>query len=551
LPGSREQSSLTRGTATTFSWGNMVNQGRDLDAEVPSGERVKSARPAGREARRPWTLFGLFAAIYLITLRGHFGSQDEEALYMTSVMLVKQTEAALKVSWTLPEPGDARGPVRAGYELGQPALAIPLYLAGDRLGLLFPAQDRTYVVRFVVTLFGVLVTAATVATLYRFGRALGYGPGASTLTAVAYGLGTMAWPYSRTFFREPLVALALLCSFLALARCREQPGLRPALAGVAWLVLGVATKITTIVALPVLALYVLSSPTLRRQVRDWRHRGPAGNPRRPGFALSRRLALVGAGIAIAGTALIVAITLAGLAGRLPYDLQASFSPALVGLQGEGDLSFVGRALYGLTLSPGKGLIVFAPPVLAGLAGLALLARRRPAEAVVCAVLPAAFVLIYSFDASWHGGACWGPRYLLPALPLAVLPVGALANALWRIRARAAGQIGLGLLGLLLFSGGIVQVAGLSIDPVRYYLEVLSHRPLTLDGGPYYLQEVYFDPTLSPITGQLSLAARYSADLIHGPGRLQPVPYDPVDYRQYFQYLPSLDFALVHFYGWRH
>jgi hypothetical protein len=27
--------------------------------------------------RRPWLLFGLVAAIYLLTLRGHFGSRDE------------------------------------------------------------------------------------------------------------------------------------------------------------------------------------------------------------------------------------------------------------------------------------------------------------------------------------------------------------------------------------------------------------------------------------------------------------------------------------------
>jgi len=277
------------------------------------------------------------------------------------------------------------------------------------------------------------------------------------------------------------------------------------------------------------------------------HEGASGGRR---FYTSRPL-MVGAGIAVLGTALLVAIAVVGLVGRLPYDLQASFTPALTALQGKGSASFVGRALYGLTLSPGKGLLVFAPPVVAGLIGLGLLARRRRAEAVVCAVLPAAYVVLYSFDASWHGGACWGPRYLLPALPLAVAPVGAVADALWTNRSRAVGQVGLGLLGLLFVAGGVVQVAGLSIDPVRYYLEVLSHRPLTLDGGPYYLQEVYFDPSLSPVTGQLGLAARYSSDLLAGHFQLPPVPYDPVDYRQFFQYRPSLDFALVHFYGWRH
>src|SRR5690349_6523717 len=107
--------------------GNIIEGGRE-EAEPGSAESVEIRHADTGEARRPWVLFGLFVAIYLVTLRGHLGSQDEEALYMTSVSLVKQSESALNISWTQPEPGDARGPVRAGYELGQPLLAIPLYL---------------------------------------------------------------------------------------------------------------------------------------------------------------------------------------------------------------------------------------------------------------------------------------------------------------------------------------------------------------------------------------------------------------------------------------
>ena len=63
------------------------------------------------------------------------------------------------------------------------------------------------ITRTVITLFNVLVAAATVATLYRLGRAAGYGARPATFAAAAYGLTTLAWPYSRTFFRDPLVGL--------------------------------------------------------------------------------------------------------------------------------------------------------------------------------------------------------------------------------------------------------------------------------------------------------------------------------------------------------
>src|SRR5207247_920371 len=87
--------------------------------------------------------------------------------------------------------------------------------------------ERTYITRFVMTLFGVLVAALTVAQLYLLGRAVGYGPRMAVLTAAAYGLGTLAWPYSRTFFRDPLAGLALLAAALAAARWRAA-GAQPA-----------------------------------------------------------------------------------------------------------------------------------------------------------------------------------------------------------------------------------------------------------------------------------------------------------------------------------
>jgi hypothetical protein len=69
------------------------------------------AEVAAPRDRWPWLLFGLVAAVYLLTLRGHFGSRDEEALYMTTVWLTKSAEAALHLSLTTPEPGGVQTPL--------------------------------------------------------------------------------------------------------------------------------------------------------------------------------------------------------------------------------------------------------------------------------------------------------------------------------------------------------------------------------------------------------------------------------------------------------
>lgn len=215
----------------------------------------------------------------------------------------------------------------------------------------------------------------------------------------------------------------------------------------------------------------------------------------------------------------------------------------------GDFSYVPTALYGLTLSPGKGLLVFAPPVLAGLAGLYLLFRERRAEALLSAALPAVFVAVYSFNMSWHGGASWGPRYLLPVLPFLIVPVGTFVQRLWAARREIKGQVGLLLVGNLLAAGVLVQVAAISVDPVDYYLRMLDQHGLTLAGGPAFLQEIHFDPTLSPITGHLALAGEYTGNLTEGTNHFQQVPFAGDPYLQYFREAKSLDFAAVHLYEW--
>ena len=90
-----------------------------------------------------------------------------------------------------------------------------------------PMNRKHDVTRFFVGWLGALVTAATVALLYRLARALDYGERAALGLAALYGLATAAWPYARTFFAEPLTALLLLAAFYALVN-----GMRRAACGV-------------------------------------------------------------------------------------------------------------------------------------------------------------------------------------------------------------------------------------------------------------------------------------------------------------------------------
>ena len=488
----------------------------------------------------PWRLFFVCLGLFVLTSRGHTGSVDEESLVYASARLVQDATKLLNFNLPIPLPARIGTEVFTSYEPGQPLLALPFYLSGSLLAAFFPLESHTYLTRLVVTLFGALVTAATVAVLYQLGRTVGQSERGATFMAATYAVGTLAWPYARTFFREPLVGLALVSAAYALVRWREYPRWGLALSGWGWVFLAVLTKLAALVVVPLFAAYCAGTYFARRRSR--------ATDSAPTTRTAEGQTRIKAGGWLVALIILGVILLAG--GMLLLNRWPHIGPLLdqTGLF-TGDFSYVPLAFYGLTLSPGKGLLVFSPPVLAGLAGLYLLFRQRRAEALLFAGMAVGFLVLYSFNTSWHGGATWGPRYLLPVLPFLVAPLGTLAQALWSARHTMKGQVGLALVGNLLAAGVLVQVAAISVDPINYYLRAFERRPLTMEGGPAFLQEIHFDPTFSPITGHLALAGEYAGNLVGGRNHFRQVPFAREAYLQYFRDVRSLDFTIVHLYEW--
>jgi hypothetical protein len=120
------------------------------------------------------------------------------------------------------------------------------------------------------------------------------------------------------------------------------------------------------------------------------------------------------------------------AGMLNYVRFGSFTEFGYGAQyGKLSLNTGWKGLVGLITSPGKGLLFYFPPII--LLPLAILFSYRQNKAlwfVTLYVLGAAWLFFGTINIDdgprfWSGAFAWGPRYLIPILPLVVIMLGGL------------------------------------------------------------------------------------------------------------------------------
>src|SRR5690606_24149174 len=88
--------------------------------------------------------------------------------------------------------------------------------------------------------------------------------------------------------------------------------------------------------------------------------------------------------------------------------------------GEGFSTPLWEGLWGLVVSPYRGLFWFTPLFLASVASLPAFARRHRLEAGATAGMSLAILLLYSLWWMWWAGFAWGPRFLVPLAPFWVL-----------------------------------------------------------------------------------------------------------------------------------
>lgn len=401
-----------------------------------------------------WVLFVLVFGVYAYFYQG--GGWNQNSRFDLTRAIVEQGTACIDAYES--NTGDkarVKGRYYCDKAPGVSFLAVPVYALfhpfaeGQR-----PKARLVTRAAYLATLLVVSLPSALAAVLLStLGSSFGWSRRGATALALAWALGTMAFPYSTLFYSHQLAAALLLVAFALLIRLRQATPPSPsssrwlALVG---LLLGATVAIEYPPALAVAVLLGYAALT----VRPW-----------------PRLLWLLAGMVPPVVALAAYHwTVFGGPFTLPYHHDTE-APRHQGL-------FLGVStpqfdiLYKILIGGQRGLFVFSPWLLLAIPGLLRLIRHRRfrLEGIVCL---ATFASLVAFNASlstsptdWRAGWGMGPRHLIAGLPFLAIGVGGLllpAHGAERAKRWLRG-LGVALAGLLVAFSVSMMLIATSVRP---------------------------------------------------------------------------------------
>jgi len=366
-------------------------------------DQTEPNRIDSRERRIAFLIAALLFACYLLTYTGLIQSSDGLAMFATAESIVRRGEVDTnQLLWMGLQQGSfgPDGELYSRKGLGMTLLALPLVW----LARLWPAIGLTQT----ALLLNPLLTAWTGGLLYLAVLRLGWSRFAGITTALTFGLATLAWPYTQTFFSDSMAGWGLFAALYWLLAFQQDKHKHILFwAGLAW-GLAYLSRAINLVTLPVygLALIALLMEGKAWKIGDWRLGRRAPNFL---FAHLREWILFASPILAAG---LVSLWWNWLRFGSLLDSGYVESEAF-----NGDWLF---GLAGLLVSPGRGILWYSPVLLLIPLGVGWFWRRARWLLGSSAGVGLLYWLLYGKWYMWHGGYSWGPRFLVPVLPFLLL-----------------------------------------------------------------------------------------------------------------------------------
>ncbi|GAC1444950.1 MAG: hypothetical protein NVSMB52_04860 [Chloroflexota bacterium] len=430
----------------------------------------------------PVLLATFFLALYFVSASSdllHNG--DTDLRYQTTQALVEQHQLWIgHPMWTDSRLASGRGGhLYAFYAPGQTILMAPLYILGKVVAhhLSLPYDITTLYAARTLDLF---LGSALAVLFYLFCLGVGYSVGVSVVLTLVFGIASVVWPDAQSALEQTQVSLFLLLATFAswmIAKGANSPFRWTYVVGSA---VGLAfwTRYDAALYLPVFALFLL--------------------------AVQRESCLPYAAIktlgAFAGGVLPWAVFVATW-NWIRFD-----SPFLTGLHEDTFGHPLYSGLLDLLVSPGKGLVWYLPLIFLLPFASRRFYRRSARLSLLFAALVAVPLLFAANLLYWHGDPSWGPRYLYPAVPYLILPLGEIF-ATWGNRTRVFRVIAAATVGC----SALLQMVAVSVTQWRFWYHLQAMQQSTANvsqwsGEPFHWgsqhYHYYWNVDQSPILLQI-------------------------------------------------
>lgn len=331
--------------------------------------------------------FSLGLIFYLGTyFLGGFGTSNPDGVFRSLLTHSLMTEGSF-----IPP----NGPIN--YAPLQSILMIPTHAIGYYYGVLndTPPDKLFFVGTWACNLLYLpAIVSALLVLFYKVLKEMGVDDDTNLVSTFALLCSTFLLPYSKGMYTEPLNALLMLASFYYFFKAQSGNYVSHQRRNFFCLSLLILDNFIFVLYASLMLAYVFWGSWVRHK-----------NPQE-----ARRVVLEGSLILGAGVILFLGYNYVRFGEWLNF-----------GYPGEGFTTNLMVGLYGLIFSPGKGLIIFAPITVFCVAYFVFknhemnpLHRYLFATSVISL---ACYLIVYARWESWHGGWCWGPRFLLPFVPL--------------------------------------------------------------------------------------------------------------------------------------
>ena len=388
--------------------------------------------------RFQFTLFCFFAAIFMLTFRG-ISLGDNVFHYEFVKSIIQRQQLSLPLDNRLLQTDRsvslffAIGRDDKPYMTLPPGLAVaslPLgsmgFLVESILGdIPHETQEENAENRFDVTaairelgntpsammtaMVNPLAMAILAVVFFLFSNRLSRKRKQSLVLTLALGCCTIIWPYSSSYWTQPVTTLSLFSALYSLHLFKEESLQRYIVFAGLLLGFSILTRFETIVLVPFFLIYAVS----------------AAYPDR-----SRILRTVGRFLAVfcIFVLLLMFWNYYRFGGVLDTGSghQQHFGGTFRGNLAES----IPANLIGLN----RSIFVYSPALLLGLLAFPALYRRRRILAMVTTLIIVTVFLLYSKIGMWDAACSWGPRFLVILTPFLLLPASIIRfDARWKRR----------------------------------------------------------------------------------------------------------------------